>query len=780
MSSHVGNLIHLKIGNYRLIQLLGSGSSSEVYVGEHNFLEMLVAVKVLHLRFSETALQRFLNEARSLAIHLDHPHITRLIDSGFDQEARKPFLVFNYAAGGNLRQRHPEGTRVSLVDIVYYVKQLASALQFAHNKNIIHGNIKPENMLVGQKNDIWLGDFGIATLMQARDEGGFERTFGTPPYMAPEQIQGHPCPASDQYALGIAVYEWLCGERPFYGKYAILCKKHLYDPPPSLRSWCPDISSDIEEVIRIALAKSPSARFANVEAFARALAQACGFSAPEKAELREPAIDTIETGPLPDPTPLFAIQPEHTFPLPDDEQDAAPEAPAVTHVMFAEEERKRASQARGCDIRSVVPESTNAPRALQSWQRQQIGAAAALARREQALPVAPAETSLRTKHGPSRRAILLSLGGVLALGGGMVAALAATHRISLPFLTGKTDAFTQAPTAVSQPEVTGGATPTPTSIPANIVLNTTQYVYKGHKDGVFDASWSPDGSRIASGAGTNEARASLDNTVQVWNAISGELLLTYKGHNKPVWSVAWSPDGAYIASGGAGRSLQVWDANTGTRIMLYDRHVRPIQAIAWSPDSKRVASGGSDNTVLLCTVTAFTNLPDEVNELLYEGHSGFVVDLSWSPDGSLLASASDDGTVRVWRASDGKTRQIYRGHADSVWAVAWSPDGTNIASGGGKTQDFSVQVWDPATGTRKAIYNGHSASVDAIAWSPDNQTIASASYDKTVHVWKASDGTLLGIYTHHSDQVWDVVWSPLGNLLASCGKDKTVQVWRPE
>ncbi|MDQ6659859.1 MAG: serine/threonine protein kinase, partial [Chloroflexota bacterium] len=138
----------------------------------------------------------------------------------------------------------------------------------------IHRDVKPENMLVAQNNAILLSDFGIAIVQQSSRYQSAQDMAGTIAYMAPEQIQSHPRTASDQYALGIVVYEWLCGKRPFYGSFAEVASKHMLVPPPSLREQVPTISVEVEQVLMTALAKDPKDRFPSVQAFAVALEEA--------------------------------------------------------------------------------------------------------------------------------------------------------------------------------------------------------------------------------------------------------------------------------------------------------------------------------------------------------------------------------------------------------------------------------------------------------------------------------------------------------------------------
>ncbi len=185
-----------------------------------------------------------------------------------------PFLVMDYCAHGTLRKRYPKGQSVPLATVVSYVQQAADALQYAHDQKLIHRDVKPENMLIGQRNDILLSDFGIASTAHSTSSMSTQIPVGTIPYMAPEQIQAQARPASDQYALGIIVYEWLCGVRPFEGSYTEIFAKHLMASPPPLRQKVPDLPPDVEQVVLTALAKDPHQRFATVQAFATALEQA--------------------------------------------------------------------------------------------------------------------------------------------------------------------------------------------------------------------------------------------------------------------------------------------------------------------------------------------------------------------------------------------------------------------------------------------------------------------------------------------------------------------------
>src|SRR5579884_3898734 len=191
-----------QIGHYRILRELGAGGFATVYLAEHIYIEKLAAIKMLHVAMEPQSHQKFQKEARINA-RLEHPHIVRVLDFGFYEQM--PYLVMEYAPMGTLRTLHPMGTRIPLQQIVYYVRQIAQALDYAHQQRVIHRDVKPENLLLNTKNEIMLSDFGIAIIQQTQASLSAQKIVGTPLYMAPEQFQGNPQAASDQYALGVIV-----------------------------------------------------------------------------------------------------------------------------------------------------------------------------------------------------------------------------------------------------------------------------------------------------------------------------------------------------------------------------------------------------------------------------------------------------------------------------------------------------------------------------------------------------------------------------------------------
>jgi WD40 repeat protein/serine/threonine protein kinase len=272
-----------QLGNYRLVRLLGHGGFAEVYLGEHRYLKSYAALKVLRTALKGKDIDKFISEAQTL-VGLRHPNIVRVLEFAIDRGT--PVLVMDYAPGGSLRKQHPRGSFLSLPTVVSYVKQVAAALQYAHNKNLIHRDVKPENMLIGLEQQILLSDFGIAVLssspellpVQGTGKDTTLRPSGTIPYAAPEQLQGKPTFASDQYSLAVVIYEWLCGKRPFEGNNWEIIEQHLSAAPPPMHERFPELPTEVEAVVLRALSKEPQQRFPSVQAFSRALARAAQLS----------------------------------------------------------------------------------------------------------------------------------------------------------------------------------------------------------------------------------------------------------------------------------------------------------------------------------------------------------------------------------------------------------------------------------------------------------------------------------------------------------------------
>ncbi len=263
---------------YILDQLIGRGGFSDVYRAWDDNLNRWVAVKILHKDLTNKEFEKFFEEARIMA-HLRHPNIIAIFEFNF-VEVRQfnkyriiPYFVMDYAPNGSLAERHPHGEILHMDTIIQYLEQIVGALEYIHsyrldNRRLVHRDIKPANILLGANDEILIGDFGIARFVQntrSQAVSALEEDWvGTAIYMAPERFRGQPSPATDQYALGIILYEWLTGSYPFYGTNTEIMWQQLYTPPPPLREISPDISPAVEQVVLKALRKNPHTRYKNV------------------------------------------------------------------------------------------------------------------------------------------------------------------------------------------------------------------------------------------------------------------------------------------------------------------------------------------------------------------------------------------------------------------------------------------------------------------------------------------------------------------------------------
>jgi serine/threonine protein kinase len=277
------------IGNYRLTRVLGRGIHAQVYLGEHLYLQRTVAVKVLKDLLEEKQIARFCSEADMIS-SLDHPQIVRVLDFGVEEHV--PYLVMEYAPNGTLRQRHPSGTVLPMSVVASYVQQIAAALDYAHQHKVIHRDVKPENLLLGAREDVLLSDFGIAVVAHRTKSMTTQDGEGDPTYMAPEQLLRKARPASDQYALGVVVYEWLTGAPPFQGLPIEIGMQHLHTAPAPLSTAGQPLDPEVSRVVLRALEKDHQQRYGSVQEFADALSQVSQqtyASSAEPARATEPA-----------------------------------------------------------------------------------------------------------------------------------------------------------------------------------------------------------------------------------------------------------------------------------------------------------------------------------------------------------------------------------------------------------------------------------------------------------------------------------------------------------
>src|SRR5579884_3929494 len=278
-------LIGTILGNYRILAPLGQGGMAHVYRARQENLDREVAVKVLPPWYAadRNFVERFILEARLVA-KLSHPNIVTIHD--FNKYQDHLYIVMELVDGGTLkhildRLRNPGGSGspgvMDPVEALNILKPLASALTYAHEKGIIHRDIKPVNVLMDRTGRPILSDFGIAKALEGKKELTRPGAgVGTPEYMSPEQCKGEPVDGrADIYALGVMLFEALTGRTPFIGdNYPALAHSHIYEEPPDPRLFNPNISLEVAQVILTALSKKAEMRYQRANDMALALQSA--------------------------------------------------------------------------------------------------------------------------------------------------------------------------------------------------------------------------------------------------------------------------------------------------------------------------------------------------------------------------------------------------------------------------------------------------------------------------------------------------------------------------
>jgi eukaryotic-like serine/threonine-protein kinase len=591
-----------QIGNYQLIHHIGQGGFADVYMGQHISDKTQVAIKVLHENLTYEEIKKFLEQAHTLS-HLNHPHIIRILDFGMEEHT--PFLVMDYAPYGTLRQHYPKGTQLPLSTVVTYVKSLADALQYIHDHGFIHRDIKPHNMLIGPQHQIMLSDFGTAVVAESM---GYRRQKiqefeGTILYAAPEQIRGKPRISSDQYALGIVIYEWLTGSWPFYGTVEEIASQHTLTSPAPLSQKVPTLPLAVEQVVLKALAKDPYERFESIQALAKALERA------SRLEQTSHRISQPLT-PLPTPIPLTS----------EEKRDLPPtETPLLTYQGHSDKIHMLAWSPDGRYLASSSLDET-----IQIWD-------------------ALTGTTVSTHCGNSLQPQALAWSPdspLLAFTSGLACEIIQICDISTGHISTKHPIYSDHAESIQalawSPDghFLASASEDKTVRIWNVTTGRVIFVYRGHSAPVIDVIWSPDGRRLAS--------ASEDKTAQAWNATTGSNIAVFYGHRDKVNAVTYSPGNTLIASASDDTTVQVWDSSTGRKVLIYRDHTGGASSAAWSPNGTSIASSSLDETVHVWNALTGTTL------FTYTGHTDWVSTIAWSPDGQRIASGSWDKTVQVW------------------------------------------------------------------------------------------------------------------------------------
>ncbi len=291
---------------YRLLEPVGEGGMATVYRAIDTRLGRTVAVKMLHPEYvrDRPFLERFQQEAEFAASLGAHPNIVDIYDIGEDGNLR--YIVMEFVEGRSLKDLINERAPFRVPEAFGIGQQVASALDFAHKRGLVHRDVKPQNILVTPEGVAKVTDFGIARSTASSQMTRTGMVMGTVHYFSPEQAQGKPAgPASDIYSLGIILYEMLTGHLPFDAENAIgVAMQHLHNEPPSPWDYNPDLPSGAVATVLRALEKDPQRRYRDAAEFASALA------APPVADMGRTTIFATVPEPAEEPTVLYRTDPD--------------------------------------------------------------------------------------------------------------------------------------------------------------------------------------------------------------------------------------------------------------------------------------------------------------------------------------------------------------------------------------------------------------------------------------------------------------------------------------
>ena len=682
-----------RIGRFEIRRFLGEGGFGRVYEAHDPSLKRLVALKVPRPEQIQTAdrVRRFLGEAR-LAAKLMHPHIVPVFDSG--QDGPHHYIAIAYIPGEPLNrevQSHTKGMEVRRA--VTIIRKLAEALAYAHREGVIHRDVKPGNVMLREDGEPLLMDFGLA----ARLEPGEERltqglvAMGTPGYMAPEQGQGKAVAASDQYSLGVTLFELLTGQLPFSaGSPAHYLALHEMQPPPSPRAHRPDLPRDLEAICLKCLEKEPAKRYAGCQELGEDLkrwldGEPVRARLPGRAERvmrwarRKPAVAGLLASLL-----VLALA------------TAVGAAVAVSRIVDSAEDARLSAKAADKAKDDAVAAQGKSEANARALRKQQAGQSAGNAWR------------LLDGGDP--------LGAMLWMADAVTNSIDDPRQLRLNRFRQEcmmreyplTHMWFDVRHAEFSPDSKRVVTTSDRGTARVWDAETGEAVTKPmkHEGPVLRAAFSPDGKRLITG--------SVDRTAGIWDAETGGLIHRLD-HGAPVWFVAFSPWGGRVTTIDAEDHTRVWDAKTGAAVTERTK-VGSIKAV--SRTGRYVLTESEGEKVELwdvdkATVSATLGRKIRISRAAFVGDERTValtgIGKSTDPD-----AKGDEPSSGMWvwdGTSDGPPMWL-DGETD-VMDLTSSGDGARLAVAGRS----SVSLWARRAGMKGQPY------VRAWEWRPTTATI---------------------------------------------------------
>lgn len=548
-----------QFNQYQLLHKIGGGGFGTVYLARHAKNETQVAIKLLSLPLDTKTIPDFINEARFGL--LQHPNVVRIRDFGLDNGYT--YFIMNYLKQGSLRDRHPFNSQLPWPTVALYARQVAEALQYVHDNDIVHRDVKPENLLVSDTGDIQLSDFGIAVISYTENEIT-QAPRGSLHYLAPEQILGHASSTSDQYALGVIMYEWLTGKPPFVGTQDEVIAQHLHARPISLRVKVSSLPPQVDHLVMQMLNKDPESRFKSMREFIIGL---------ERVDISPSSILTTPFTRHEEAVQSLSWSRDGKYIASAGKAIHVWEA-ATKHILYTYHGHTRDIWSVAWSPNNKYIASSGEDEIIHVWEAATGYIVTSYAKHLQTVRSVGWSPSGKFIASASDDAVV----HVWDVDTGQTLTSYLQHGERVLGLAWSPDGM----------YIASGGNDCVIRI-WEAATGNYRSLYRGHIDRVTSVAWSPDGTHIAS--------ASDDSTIQAWEAATGRPLAVYTGHNQAVTSVAWSPNGSYLASGSWDKTVRVWDIESQACLMKDENHTQWVNAVTWSPNSKHIASASWDTTV---------------------------------------------------------------------------------------------------------------------------------------------------------------------------------------
>ncbi len=747
----------VNLDRFEVIEELGAGAFGTVYKARDTQLDRLVALKIPRFGAlgSEGAAHRFLREARA-AGNLRHPNIVPIYDAGKVGESY--FIASGFIEGQTLADLMDGDDKLSHVQSAVLIRKLAEALHYAHTKGIIHRDVKPANVMMDGDGEPLVMDFGMAR----RDEGEVLRTqegarIGTPAYMSPEQHAGqsHLADArSDQWALGVMLYELLTGQRPFQAPNVLQVAYQVRETEPERpRKLDASISKDLETICLKCLEKEPEKRYASCHHLADELARS----------LRGEPIEARPIG----RAERFGRWCKRNPGIAGLAMVAALLLLSVAIVSGI-----------GYAVTSNALQDAQTARAAEREQREAAEGAAVreAARRQEAeaerdrVQRLQYASEIRAAHAFLLRSDREQTAGILASFGPKGSAHDAR---GWEWFWMQTALGRQ--TRDLQPRRTDIAIEVDSETGKRKLLDTIYQIGRA-----FDLAWSPDGSRFAISERnfvTVYDRAGQKERFRL-DARRRDAAPEEKRHER-LLAIAWSPDGTRIAAGSDWGSIHLWDLETREKVAVLEGHQGVVRCLKWNPLGRQIASGGEDAVVRVWDVTDRTVLHSFAHHesLTPPGNFASKVRPTGPPEyaestrgtrsgGLLLSAWSTIGDVGVSTtpATPGKKSPLVGSNDEVNWTTAldWNPTGNSLVAG---CRDGSSRVWEVvpegSSGDPKAVLHHTRRPVISAGWHAREPWIVVSHVGEEAYVWDVESQSLL-----ESLEVAAACWDAAGERMA--------------